>query len=685
MQAPTGTKVAGDARRRVDLSEDGASRTLAVGLTTGAASAPGVTAVVFEDLDADGVRDTGEAGVAGWTVTLTGSGTVPAGTTGTDGSTRFADVPAGTWSAGLAARTGWRATTVLPVPVSVGSTAVEVALGVARITGLTVRPVDDVDSDGVRDEGELTIAGVHVEVAPAGGTPVRSTTGSDGVTADLAGKGATVRVLLPDTGLPVPCTSAKVVTPSGAASLTCTSDGALAVPADATELVVVGTFAKGVVTTSLFDDVDRDGKRGTAESPLADWPVALVAADGSEVARTTTDLEGVATAVVAPGSYKVVPASPASGVAWTSTGPIADVVVARARTAATVSGWVQPSSVSVAVFHDLDKDGVREEGDLPLSDRTVRLVSGTTTVTAYTDGSGRAAFPAKAGATYQVSVDLPTGWQATAPLNGTTAQTTTTITAPADGSPGVLAFGHWNTVDRTPPAAPTATPGSAALTGSALVTLSGESGATLRYTLDGTTPTATRGMSATSGATVRISLDRVLRAVAVDAAGNVSPVMAAAYDLPYTGKVGVLAPGSWAVTSGGTPRGGAPETATDDGRELAVGSVPVGTRPTVDITATVAVPTDLRAAQAVSVSFSHRATLRGTRVRAQWYDVSTSTWRALSTTTQGLDEARVDVDMTTIANWLDAAGTLKVRIIADNAAPFDLVVDRVAVTAVNRR
>ena len=146
-----------------------------------------------------------------------------------------------------------------------------------------------------------------------------------------------------------------------------------------------------------------------------------------------------------------------------------------------------------------------------------------------------------------------------------------------------------------------------------------------------------------------------------------------------------LAPGAWAVTSGGAPRGGVAETTADDGRELAVGSVAVGTRPTVDVTATVAVPTDLRAAQAVSVSFSHRATLRGTRVRAQWYDVSTSTWRALTTTTQGLDESRVDVDMTTITNWLDAAGNLKVRLIADNAAPFDLVVDRVAVTAVNRR
>ena len=142
---------------------------------------------------------------------------------------------------------------------------------------------------------------------------------------------------------------------------------------------MLGTLAKGVVTTSLFDDVDRDGKRGTGETPLADWPVALLAADGSEAARTTTDLEGVATAVVAPGTYELVPLRRPPAWRGRAPRPLADVVVARARAAATTSGWVQPGSVAVAVFHDLDKDGLREEGDLPLGDRTVKLISSTGT------------------------------------------------------------------------------------------------------------------------------------------------------------------------------------------------------------------------------------------------------------------------------------------------------------------
>jgi hypothetical protein len=209
-----------------------------------------------------------------------------------------------------------------------------------------------------------------------------------------------------------------------------------------------------------------------------------------------------------------------------------------------------------------------------------------------------------------------------------------------------------------------------------------ESGATLRYTLDGTVPGAAGGML--YGAAVRISADRTLTAVAVDPAGNVSTPVVATYDLPWTGRTAALAPSAWAVTSGGTPRGGVAETTADDGRLLAVGSVAVAGRPTVDVTATVQVPTDLRAAQGMTLTARVATTLPGTRVRTQWYDVSTSTWRALTTSTHGLGESRIDADPAAAVKLVGAAGTVQLRFVADNGQPFDLQVDQVAFTAVNR-
>ena len=77
--------------------------------------------------------------------------------------------------------------------------------------------------------------------------------------------------------------------------------------------------------------------------------------------------------------------------------------------------------------------------------------------------------------------------------------------------------------------------------------------------------------------------------------------------------------------------------------------------------------------------------MRGTRVRAQYWDAGTATWRAVATTTEGLDETTVDVDLGAVGTRLDADGNLRIRYIADLGKPFDLAVDRVAVTLVNRR
>jgi hypothetical protein len=677
--APAGTAVVGLAKRRLDLSGDGARAEFVAGLS------PLVTvqAVVFHDQDADGVRAAGEVGLPGWTVTFDGASSLEPVTTGADGAAAFAGVAAGSWSAGLQPRTGWRATSPLPAAVAVGAGPASVAIGVTQVPGVLVRPVDDANGNGAADNGEPTVGGLVVKLT-AGDRIVSARTADDGAVVDLAGAAGLVQVLRPDTGLPWQCTSALVTTAAGGTEVACGPDGAIAVPADATEVVVPGAFADGVVTTTLFDDADRDGRRDPGEAPLADWPVAVVTADGHvEAARTTTDETGTAGVVVAPGRYEVVPMPPVSPVAWTHIAGAYDVEVARAHNAQTAGGWVQPGSVSVGVFHDHDSDAVQEAGEDPLAERTVRLfdTAGRVLATEITDGTGRVAFPVKAGTGYQVEVTVPTGWRATGPVAGGEVVARVPVTAPADGGQAGVEVGHYHMVDRTAPQPPTANPAGGAFTGPALVTLTAEAGATIRYTLDGTAPTATRGMLYT--APVRVSMDRVLRAVAIDAAGNVSADLSAAYDLPWNGRSAVLTPSAWTPTTG-TVRGGVAETASDDGRYLVVASAPVAARPTADVTATVAVPADLRSAAALSVSASLRSSMRNTRIRLQWYDVSTSTWRALGTYTQGLDEARLDVDLAAPARAIAADGTVQFRVIGDLAYPFDLSVDQLTVTAVNR-
>ena len=562
---PAGTALVGDARRRVDLTADGARAEVSVAIAPSGA----LRATVFEDSDADGVRDAGEGVASGWSVTLTGSSTVPPVTTGATGTAEFSGLRAGSWALSVAPRSGWRTTTG-EVQATVGAARAEVAIGVSRRPGFTVRPVDDSDGNGVAGSGERTVGGLVVEAAPEGAATIRSRTDDEGTTVDPGSRPSKVRVLRPDNGMPWQCTKASVVTTAGSASVACDADGWLSVPADALEVVAVGPFPEGIVTTRLFDDADRDGTQDPGEAPLADWPVALVTADTrTEVMRTTSDSTGVAGLVAAPGSYEVVPMPPTAEVPWVSTKGTYAVKLARAGQVAVSGGWVQPGSVSVGIFHDLDQDGTREAGEVPLADRSVSLLDGATgavVATQLSDGTGRAAFPAKAGTTYRVSVELPTGWRATSPLSNGTVQSSPSVTAPADGGQATVEVGHYNTVDRTPPAAPTLGIASGALTAVTLVPITAETGATIRYTLDGTAPTASRGMLYSTP--VRVSRDRVLRAVAVDAAGNTSAQAVASYTLPWTGKPTDLSPTSWSVTSGGAPRGGTVETASDDGRYL---------------------------------------------------------------------------------------------------------------------
>ena len=219
------------------------------------------------------------------------------------------------------------------------------------------------------------------------------------------------------------------------------------------------------------------------------------------------------------------------------------------------------------------------------------------------------------------------------------------------------------------------------LTGPVSITMTAPTGTTIRYTLDGTVPTATGGMQYATA--VRISTDRTLTAVAVDSTGKVSKPTVATYDLPFTGKVAALAPSALSVTTGGTPRGLVGDTAADDGRLLQVGSVAVSGRPTVDVTTTVTLPTDMRAAAGLTLTARLATTLPSTRVRMQWYDVSVTpaVWRALTTSTHGLTETRIDGDPGPALRSVDATGAVKIRFIADNAQPFDLQLDQVAFTA----
>jgi hypothetical protein len=79
---------------------------------------------VFDDLNLNGIRDSGETGISGWTVRMFGPETLAA-TTGVDGSFGFSGIPAGSYSLSESSNAGWMQT----VPPANGSYSIAVTSG----------------------------------------------------------------------------------------------------------------------------------------------------------------------------------------------------------------------------------------------------------------------------------------------------------------------------------------------------------------------------------------------------------------------------------------------------------------------------------------------------------------------------------------------------------------------------
>jgi hypothetical protein len=314
----------------------------------------------------------------------------------------------------------------------------------------------------------------------------------------------------------------------------------------------------------------------------------------------------------------------------------------------------------------------------------VRLLDadGDVVATSVTDGTGRTAFPVRAGSRYAVEAPTPRQWAPTAPRRGRSVATRVLVTAPADGRQSSVEFGHYGTVDQLPPGAPVVTPGGGALRRPTSVRVTAETGATIRYTLDRTAPTASRGMLYLGP--VLVSTDRLLRAVAIDAAGNVSDVTAVGFDLPWKGRAGTWAPQSW-VTSTGTGRGTAADVRTLDGRSLVVASASAGRGHAVRTAPTAVLSAHLRSPAAITVSVTLRSSLRRTSVQVQWFDVRSRAWRGLTTVDAGLDAGTWDLDLPSPARAVGKDGAVRFRLVGGHAEPFDLSVDQFTVTAVNAR
>jgi hypothetical protein len=450
---------------------------------------------VYSDLDNDGVKDAGEAGIVGVTVTLTGTDDLGAAvnrtaTTDAKGLYTFADLrPSST--------VGYTVTETQPATFLDGKDTAGTVGGVTRgtagndtITGILLNPDDDginynfgelvgatltgfvysdLDNDGVKDAGEAGIPGTTVTLTGTNdlGAAVNQTATTDANGAytfsnlrPSSTAGYTVTETQPATFLDGKDTAGTV---GGVARGTAGNDTITGIVLNADDDGInynFGEIIAATLTGFVYNDLDNDGVKDAGEAGIAGVTVTLPGTNdlGAAVNQTaTTDANGAYTfSNLRPSStagYTETETQPATFLDGKDTvGTVGGVARGSAAVNDVISGIVLNSdddginynfgelnfaSIAGFVYNDADNDGVRDAGESGIGSVTVTL-TGTNDLgaavnqTTTTSATGAYTFSNLRPGTYVVTETQPAGFVDGKDTPGTINGTTEGVATPPD-------------------------------------------------------------------------------------------------------------------------------------------------------------------------------------------------------------------------------------------------------------
>ncbi|OQW94881.1 MAG: hypothetical protein BWK77_08380, partial [Verrucomicrobia bacterium A1] len=414
---------------------------------------------VWNDLDADGIQDAGETGVANVVVTLysVSNGLIGVATTTVSGAYAFTNLPPDDYYVDIDTPSGWYVSPQFQGGNSATDSDIDgagVSVIINLISGQTDLTLDagiyvpaslgdfvwlDINGNGVQSGGSETgLPGVVVTLYDAAtnvmGVTTTAVNGAYAFTnlvpstyfvgfARPAGYQLTLRDVGADTtdSDPDRTTGYTIPTVLISGENDPTWDAGLYVPAS------LGNF--------VWDDTNGNGVQDVGETGVPDIVVTLYT-NGTAVGVTTTDVTGVyAFLTLVPDTYSVGFAPPSG---WQLT--LRDVGADTAdsdpdrttgRTIATVltsgendptwdAGLYRPAALGNFIWHDLDADGIQDGGETGVANVVVDLhdtngiVVGTTT----TDVNGIYWFTNLPPADYYIDVDVPPAWFTSPPDQG---------------------------------------------------------------------------------------------------------------------------------------------------------------------------------------------------------------------------------------------------------------------------
>ncbi|MCX6594427.1 MAG: carboxypeptidase regulatory-like domain-containing protein, partial [Acidobacteria bacterium] len=392
---------------------------------------------VWNDPNCLGTQGSGEAGLVGWTVNITGPGSYSATTTtGTNGIYGFPNLPAGTYTVCVVPQSGYVQTYDLnglstancaTVTLTSGQNRKDVDFGYRTTSSLGSigdRVWNDLDGDGVQDSGEGGLKGVKVTIAGPNGYSATTSTASDGSYkfSNLGAGSYTVCVSN------VPSGYIQTYDLDGKATAHCATVN-LAAAQNRTDVdfgyrCPPGT---GSIGNRVWNDVDGNGTQEGSGYGINGVTVTLT---GPTNATATTTGDGDYSFVNLPaGAYKVCVSNLPSG--YTQTYDLDGLGSASCASLTITSGQVKTDvdfgywkktttgSIGDRVWNDADGDGCQDPTETGLTGWTVKITGPSSySATATTGTDGAYSFSGLAAGTYAVCVTPQAGFTQTYDRDG---------------------------------------------------------------------------------------------------------------------------------------------------------------------------------------------------------------------------------------------------------------------------
>ena len=370
-----------------------------------------ISGVKFKDVNANGVRDTSDPGLASWRIRLSRNGSpVDSMLTDVNGNYTFTNLTLGTYVVSEEQQAGWYqsapatpGTYTLSLTTS-GSLFSARNFGNYQLGSISGLLFDDVNGNGAKDGGEPPLTGWRVRL-----NGVRS----DSALTDGSGNYAFTNLVPGTYGVSQQVQNGWIQTLPP-------SQGTYVIPlasGTAETNKNFGDFRTTGIAGTKFNDLNGNGVKDVSDPGLSGWRIRLDR-NGIRVDSALTDVAGgYLFKDLTAGTYTV---SEAQQPGWIQTLPSAPgtytiPIVSGSSAPARDFGNFQLGSISGLIFNDVNGNALFDSTEQGLAGWKIKI-SGAKTDSTLTDGTGHYSFTSLTAGSYTVEEELQFGWIHTLPL-----------------------------------------------------------------------------------------------------------------------------------------------------------------------------------------------------------------------------------------------------------------------------